>query len=219
MLKIYHTKGRFEAGCDEAGRGPLAGPVTAAAVILPEDYCSDILNDSKQLSERQRDKLRPEIEATALAWAVATVDAEEIDRRNILHAATHAMCMAVQALMGEKVDGVQCGGSALGVAKPSFLLVDGNRFYNETSLPYQCFVKGDATYMSIAAASVLAKTYRDEIMQRLHGECPQYGWDHNKGYPTADHYRAIEKYGPTPYHRRSFTLYKQHSLFEQELNN
>ena len=174
MLKSYLIPGRHEAGCDEAGRGPLAGPVTAAAVILPSDYCSSILNDSKQMTERQRERLRPELESEALAWAVATVEAEEIDQLNILHAATHAMCLAVQALLGEKPTGVVCGGTALGEVKPEFLLVDGNRFYNETTLPYQCFVKGDATYMAIAAASVLAKTHRDEIMKRIHLEYPQY---------------------------------------------
>ena len=214
MLKPYHTPGRLEAGCDEAGRGPLAGPVTAAAVLLPPDYGNAMLNDSKQLSERQRNLLRPEIESTALAWAVATIEPPEIDSLNILHAATHAMCLAALALLGEAADNVVCGGTMLGKAKPAFLLVDGNRFYNETPLPYQCVVKGDATYMSIAAASVLAKTYRDEVMLRLHAEYPQYGWDHNKGYPTADHYAAIETHGPTPYHRRSFTLYRQHTLFE-----
>ena len=198
MLASHLIPGRREAGCDEAGRGPLAGPVVAAAVLLPDDYSNPLLNDSKQLTERQRNQLRVEIEREAMAWAVAVVDAEEIDRLNILHASTHAMCMAAQQLDPQ----------------PEFLLIDGNRFYNETTLPYQCIVKGDALYMPIAAASILAKTHRDEIMVRLHNEYPQYGWDHNKGYPTEEHYRAIEQYGPTPYHRRSFTLYKQHSLFE-----
>ena len=198
MLKPWLIEGRREAGCDEAGRGPLAGPVVAAAVVLPPDYSNAILNDSKQLSEKQRNLLRADIEANALDWAVAVVTPEEIDRLNILHASTHAMCEAVLHLKGPK---------------PDFLLIDGNRFYNETDIPYQTFVKGDATYMSIAAASILAKTHRDELMMRLHEEYPQYGWDHNKGYPTADHYKAIEEHGVTPYHRRSFTLYKQHSLF------
>ena len=197
MLERCLILGRREAGCDEAGRGPLAGPVVAAAVILPPDYSNASLNDSKQLSERQRNLLRDELEREALAWAVAVVDAEEIDRLNILHASTHAMCLAVQQL----------------ALKPEFLLIDGNRFYNETDIPYQCFVKGDARYMPIAAASILAKTHRDEIMTRLHGEYPHYGWDHNKGYPTAEHYAAIEQHGVSPYHRRSFTLYKQHTLF------
>lgn len=199
MLRPYMIEGRLEAGCDEAGRGPLAGPVTAAAVILPPDYRHPGLNDSKQLNEKQRDALRAEIEHDALAWAVADVSAEEIDWLNILHASTHAMCLAVGRLK----------------LKPEFLLIDGNRFYNETGIPYQCIVKGDAQLMAIAAASILAKTHRDEIMKRLHEEYPVYGWDHNKGYPTEGHYRAIEEHGISPYHRHSFTLYKQHSLFEQ----
>ena len=199
MLKPWLIEGRREAGCDEAGRGPLAGPVVAAAVVLPPDYRNDILNDSKQLTERQRNLMRADIEANALAWAVAVVSPEEIDRLNILHASTHAMCLAVQQLQGPK---------------PDFLLIDGNRFYNETDIPYQTFVNGDATFMSIAAASVLAKTHRDEIMVKLHEEYPAYGWDRNKGYPTAAHYEAIEKHGVTPHHRRSFNLYRQHSLFE-----
>jgi ribonuclease HII len=198
MLALCKIEGRREAGCDEAGRGPLAGPVTAAAVMLPEGYSNAMLNDSKQLTERQREKLRKEIEAEALCWAVAIVEPEEIDRLNILHASTHAMCQAVMQLK----------------EKPQFLLIDGNRFYNETDIPYECIVKGDAQYMSIAAASILAKTHRDELMIKLHEQYPQYGWDRNKGYPTAEHYRAIEEYGPTPFHRRSFTLYKQHTLFE-----
>lgn len=198
MLEYCKIAGRLEAGCDEAGRGPLAGPVVAAAVILPEGYSNPLLNDSKQLTERRRDKLRVEIEREAAAWAVAVVEPEEIDRLNILHASTHAMCVAVQQLS----------------RRPEFLLIDGNRFYNETDIPYECIVKGDAKYMSIAAASILAKTHRDELMVQLHEQYPQYGWDRNKGYPTAEHYKAIEEYGPTPYHRRSFNLYRQHSLFE-----
>ena len=198
MLEVCINPGRREAGCDEAGRGPLAGPVVAAAVILPDGYRNARLNDSKQLGEHQRDQLREEIEREALAWAVAIVEPDEIDRLNILHASTHAMCLAVQQLN----------------TRPDFLLIDGNRFYNETGIPYQCIVKGDAKYMPIAAASILAKTHRDELMTRLHHEYPHYGWDRNKGYPTAEHYQAIEQYGITPYHRRSFTLYKQHSLFD-----
>ena len=198
MLKPSLIQGRLEAGCDEAGRGPLAGPVVAAAVILPPDYRNPLLNDSKQLTARQRDTLRLEIETTALAWAVATVEPEEIDRLNILHASTHAMCLAVQQL----------------TTKPQFLLIDGNRFYNETDIPYQCIVKGDAQYLSIAAASILAKTHRDQIMVQLHQQYPHYGWDRNKGYPTPEHYLAIEQHGPSPHHRRSFTLYRQHTLFD-----
>lgn len=214
MLVPTIIPGRCEAGCDEAGRGPLAGPVVAAAVLLPDGYANNDLNDSKQLGERQREMLRTQVEQDADAWAVAVVGPEEVDRLNILHASTHAMCLAAMALLGERHDGVTAGGKALGTRKPEFLLIDGNRFYNETPLPYQCFVHGDALYMSIAAASILAKTHRDEIMARLHQEYPDYGWDRNKGYPTAGHYRAIEQHGPTPYHRRSFTLYKQHTLFE-----
>ncbi len=214
MLKAWLINHRCEAGCDEAGRGPLAGPVTAAAVVLPVGYDNPVLNDSKQLTEHQRDMLRTEIEATADAWAVAVVEPEEIDRLNILHAATHAMCLAAKALCGEVADNVVCGGTKLGQRRPEFLLIDGNRFYNETELPYQCFVHGDALYMPIAAASILAKTHRDELMLHLHEQYPVYGWDRNKGYPTAEHYRAIEQHGVTPCHRRSFTLYKQHTLFE-----
>ncbi len=198
MLEAWKIKGRREAGCDEAGRGPLAGPVVAAAVILPDGYSHPLLNDSKQLTERQRDRLRTEIVRDAAAWAVAVVEPDEIDRLNILHASTHAMCLAVQQL----------------AVKPEFLLIDGNRFYNETDIPYECIVKGDAKYMSIAAASILAKTHRDELMVQLHNEYPQYGWDRNKGYPTIEHFNAIEQYGPSPYHRRSFNLYRQHTLFE-----
>lgn len=214
MLEHNIIQGRLEAGCDEAGRGPLAGPVVAAAVVLPPAYSNPVLNDSKQLSERQRNLLRPEIEQQALAWAVAVVDAEEIDRLNILHASTHAMCLAANALLGTPSPQVTSGGTALGTCRPKFLIVDGNRFYNETPLPYQCVVGGDAKYMPVAAASILAKTYRDEIMLRLHNQYPHYGWDRNKGYPTAEHFRAIEQYGPSPLHRRSFTLYRQHTLFE-----
>lgn len=214
MLEHNIIQGRLEAGCDEAGRGPLAGPVVAAAVVLPPAYSNPVLNDSKQLSERQRNLLRPEIEQQALAWAVAVVDAEEIDRLNILHASTHAMCLAANALLGTPSPQVTSGGTSLGTCRPEFLIVDGNRFYNETPLPYQCVVGGDAKYMPVAAASILAKTYRDEIMLRLHNQYPHYGWDRNKGYPTAEHFRAIEQYGPSPLHRRSFTLYRQHTLFE-----
>lgn len=214
MLAPFLQPGRREAGCDEAGRGPLAGPVTAAAVLLPEGYANPALDDSKKLTERQRETLRPIIEAEADAWAVATVTPEEIDRLNILHAATHAMCLAVQALMGEKHEGVAAGGRRLGKARPEFLLVDGNKFYNETTLPYLTVVGGDAKYMAIAAASILAKTYRDEAMLRLNEEYPGYGWDRNKGYPTPQHYDAIEQHGLTPHHRRSFNLYRQHSLFD-----
>ncbi|MBR4229975.1 MAG: ribonuclease HII [Bacteroidales bacterium] len=214
MLAQHLQPGRREAGCDEAGRGPLAGPVTAAAVLLPEGYRNEALDDSKKLTERQREALRHVIEAEADAWAVATVEPEDIDRLNILHAATHAMCLAANALLGNVEKGVVCGGKQLGTVIPEFLLVDGNKFYNETPLQWQTIVGGDAKYMAIAAASILAKTYRDEAMIRLNAEYPGYGWDRNKGYPTAEHYDAIEHLGITPQHRRSFTLYRQHSLFE-----
>ena len=214
MLAPCLIPGRREAGCDEAGRGPLAGPVVAAAVVLPEGYTHDLLNDSKQLTERQRDRLRVEIERDT-QWAVAVVEPADIDRLNILHASTHAMCLAAKALLGDAAPNVVCGGTQLGDIQPEYLLVDGNRFYNETDIPYQTFVKGDATYMPIAAASILAKTHRDELMLRLHNEYPDYGWDRNKGYPTAEHFDAIEQHGVTPYHRRSFSLYRQHTLFDQ----
>ena len=197
MLTPYLIAGRREAGCDEAGRGPLAGPVVAAAVVLPEGYSNPLLNDSKQLTAKQRERLRVDIERDTI-WAVAVVEPADIDRLNILHASTHAMCLAVQSLP----------------AKPDFLLIDGNRFYYETDIPFQCFVKGDARYMSIAAASILAKTHRDKLMEQLHTQYPLYGWNRNKGYPTAEHYRASEQHGITPHHRRSFNLYRQHTLFE-----
>ena len=189
-LKQQYSDKFIEAGCDEAGRGCLAGPVVAAAVVLPEGYDNDAIADSKKLSERQREALRPVVERDALAWAVAVVDNKDIDRLNILHASTHAMCLAVKQL----------------AIKPQLLLIDGNRFYNETSIDYRCIVKGDATYMSIAAASILAKTHRDAIMRKLSAEWPQYGWHKNKGYPTKDHYRALAQHGITPYHRMSFNL-------------
>ena len=199
MLKSQYTPDLIECGCDEAGRGCLAGAVYAAAVVLPKDYQNDALNDSKQLTERQRYALREQIEHDALSWAVASVSAAEIDRTNILRASMHAMNLAIAQLN----------------VTPELLLIDGNRFYNETDIPYQTFVKGDATYMPIAAASILAKTHRDELMLRLHNEYPDYGWDRNKGYPTAEHFDAIEQHGVTPYHRRSFSLYRQHTLFDQ----
>lgn len=198
MLQLFLEQGRLEAGCDEAGRGCLAGPVFAAAVILPEDFANEMLDDSKKLSERQRDMLRPVIERGALAWAVGVVEAEEIDRINILNASFLAMHRAVGALS----------------VKPDFLLVDGNRFKPYPGIPHTCIVKGDGKMMSIAAASILAKTHRDEYMRRIAGEYPQYGWDVNKGYPTKSHRDAIARYGVSPYHRRSFRLLDtQLSLF------
>ena len=207
MLQQRYTADKIECGCDEAGRGCLAGPVYAAAVVLPDGYENDMLNDSKKLTARQRDVLRSQIENDAVAWAVAWVEPEGIDATNILRASFHAMNMAVAQLS----------------VHPQMLLIDGNRFYNETDLPYQCIVKGDGKMMSIAAASILAKTHRDECMQRLHDEYPVYGWSKNKGYPTRDHYLAIEQYGITPYHRKSFKLYRQldflHELNDDNTNN
>jgi ribonuclease HII len=180
-----------EAGCDEAGRGCLAGPVFAAAVILPWDYCNPLLNDSKKLSSRVRDRLRPEIEHEALAWAVASVENELIDEMNILRASIMAMHLALDQLS----------------IRPGHILVDGNRFYPYQQIPHRCVVGGDGIYASVAAASVLAKTSRDEHMRSLHIQFPQYGWDQNKGYPTSAHRSAIVKYGISPYHRKSFSLF------------
>ena len=202
MLKPYMMQGIVEAGCDEAGRGPLAGSVFAAAVILPPDFTDEVLNDSKQLTERQRYALREVIEREAVAWAVAEVTAEEIDRINILQASITGMHRALAALKDKQGNPIV----------PEHIIVDGNKwkpYVPEGGLlevPARTVVKGDATYMSIAAASVLAKTYRDDYMLRLHEQYPMYGWDENKGYPTAAHYEAIQKYGVTPYHRKSFNL-------------
>lgn len=187
-LKPYMHEGLVEAGCDEAGRGPLAGPVFAAAVILPEGFSHPLLNDSKRMTERSRDILRPIIEQEAVAWAVEAVQPEEIDSINILNASIAGMQRAVLRL----------------AVKPDVLLVDGNRFKPMDGYMHVTVVHGDATYASIAAASVLAKTWRDEFMRRIALEYPQYGWEHNKGYPTREHIEAIRKYGYTPYHRMSF---------------
>ena len=190
MLEPYLIKGRIEAGCDEAGRGCLAGPVTAAAVILPEDFHNELLNDSKQLTERQRELLRPIIEREAIAWAVAFVSPQEIAEINILRASFTAMHRAIDQL----------------TTRPEALLIDGNRFIKYQDIPHTCIVKGDGKMMSIAAASVLAKTHRDEYMQRIAQDFPQYAWDKNKGYPTPAHRAAIELHGATPHHRMSFQL-------------
>ena len=179
-----------EAGCDEAGRGPLAGPVYAAAVILPKDFHHPLLNDSKKMTEKARETLRPIIEQEALAWAVEEVSAEEIDTINILNASIAGMQRAVRRLD----------------IKPEFLLIDGNRFKPFDGYHYQCIVKGDAKFASIAAASVLAKTYRDEHMRRLAEQYPQYGWERNMGYPTKEHIEAIRMHGYTPHHRKSFNV-------------
>ena len=205
-LLSYLQPGRIEAGCDEAGRGPLAGPVFAAAVILPEDFHHPLLNDSKKMTEKARELLRPIIEREAVAWAVAEVSAEDIDKINILNASIGGMWRAVMSLK----------------VKPEHLLIDGNRFkpYRMTGdshvpldtyvrykdLEHTCVVKGDGKFASIAAASVLAKTYRDEYMRKLSTEYPQYGWDKNMGYPTPEHIQAIIEHGFTPHHRKSFHL-------------
>lgn len=195
-LKRYHTKGILEAGCDEAGRGCLAGPVFAAAVIMPERYKMPQLNDSKQLTAEIRNELRPLIESKAIAWAVAMVDHEEIDRINILRASFKAMHLAIAALQ----------------QVPLQLLIDGNRFTRYEGIPHICVVSGDATYASIAAASILAKTHRDEYMQQLHAEHPKYGWDVNKGYGTRIHREAIAVHGISPYHRRSFSMGPENAM-------
>lgn len=189
-LLPWHTPHCIEAGCDEAGRGCLAGPVFAAAVVLPLGWSHPLLNDSKQLTERQRDQLRPIIEAEALAWAVAEVSPIEIDRINILRASILAMHHALDAL----------------TIRPQHIIVDGNRFAPYGGIPYDTIVKGDATYLSIAAASVLAKTHRDERMRELHCDYPHYGWDSNAGYPTKSHRAAIAVHGISPHHRMSFRL-------------
>lgn len=193
MLQSFFQKKHIEAGCDEAGRGCLAGPVFAAAVILPVDFRHPLLNDSKKLKEKDRDLLRKVIEGKALAYAVAQIDHEEIDRINILKASIKAMHLAVKALRHP----------------PEFLLIDGNRFVPYPGIPHQCFVKGDGIYACIAAASILAKTYRDEYMKELDLEFPHYGWKQNKGYPTLQHRAAIKVHGASPYHRLSFTLLKK----------
>lgn len=190
MLLPFLESGRIEAGCDEAGRGCLAGPVFAAAVILPQDFSNDLLNDSKQLTEKQRYMLRPIIEKEALAWAVGVVSAEEIDKINILAASFLAMHRAVDDLK----------------IRPEHLLIDGNRFKPYRNVPFTTIVKGDGKMASIAAASILAKTYRDDFMNKIAVEYPQYDWLSNKGYPTVKHRNAIKEHGITPYHRKSFNL-------------
>ena len=190
MLLPYLHPDIIEAGCDEAGRGCLAGSVYAAAVVLPSDFRNELLNDSKQLTERQRYALREVIEREALAWAVGVVTPEEIDRINILKASFLAMHRAIDQL----------------AVRPQHLLIDGNRFTPFPDIPHTTIVKGDGKYLSIATASILAKTYRDDYMNRLAEEYPQYDWRNNKGYPTRKHRAAIAEYGPTPYHRKTFNL-------------
>lgn len=196
MLQAYLEKGRIEAGCDEAGRGCLAGPVYAAAVILPPDFNNELLNDSKKLTEQQRYALRPVIEREALAWAVGGCDNREIDRYNILRCSIMAMHRALDQLS----------------VRPDFILVDGNRFLPYRDTPYQTIVKGDGKYMSIAAASILAKTCRDDYMNEMAKLYPEYQWQQNKGYPTSLHRDAIRRVGVTPLHRRSFTLLRPTQL-------
>lgn len=190
MLKNYYEQGRVEAGCDEAGRGCLAGSVYAAAVILPPDYQNERLNDSKKLTARQRYALRQDIERDAVAWAVGVVTPQEIDQINILNASILAMHRALDQLQ----------------VRPEAIIVDGNRFKPYRDLPHTTIVKGDGKYLSIAAASILAKTYRDDEMVRLAQEYPNYDWQHNMGYPTRKHREAIRQHGITPYHRRTFNL-------------
>lgn len=190
MLQKFFQEELLEAGCDEAGRGCLAGPVFAAAVILPRDFHHPLLNDSKQLTEAQRYALRPLIEAGAVAFAVASQDHKQIDKLNILKASIRSMHLAVNRLP----------------VKPGLLLIDGNRFVPYRKVPHRCVIGGDGIYASIAAASVLAKTYRDDFMLALHRRFPQYGWDRNKGYATRDHQQALGQWGPCRYHRRSFRL-------------
>jgi ribonuclease HII len=196
-LLPYYEKNKIEAGCDEAGRGCLAGPVYAAAVILPEDFFHPLLNDSKQLKEKERDILREIIEKEAVAWSVAAVDAQEIDKINILKASIRGMHLALDSL------------SVL----PQYILVDGNRFTKYQNIPHQCFVKGDGRFASIAAASVLAKTHRDEYMRKIAAEFPEYGWERNMAYPTKKHREAIKMYGPCKYHRMSYKLLEDPILF------
>jgi ribonuclease HII len=190
MLKPYLYSNRIEAGCDEAGRGCLAGPVVAAAVILPKNFRHEVLNDSKKLTAKQRNELRDEIIHSAIAWNVAFIDNNEIDELNILRASIKAMHRAIDGLS----------------KKPEFLLIDGNRFYPYKKISHKTIIRGDGIFFSIAAASVLAKTSRDEFMEKIHNEFPHYGWDRNKGYPTEYHRRAIREHGISPWHRRSFHL-------------
>lgn len=195
-MKKFFQKGLIEAGCDEAGRGCLAGPVFAAAVILPAGFRHPVLNDSKQLTEEERDKLRPIIEKKAMAWAVARVDHEEIDRINILMASFKAMHLAIDQLK----------------TRPDLLLIDGHLFSPYFGIVHQCVVEGDAIYASIAAASVLAKTHRDEYMKGLHEQYPQYGWNENKGYATPFHREKIREHGLSPYHRKTFGICKEEGI-------
>lgn len=190
MLKLNHSGFTLEAGTDEAGRGCLSGPVVAAAVILPENFHHDLLNDSKQISEKKRQELRPYIEEHALAFGVSFIDHQEVDELNVLQASITGMHRSIEQLSKQ----------------PKFIIVDGNKFKPYKNIPHETIVKGDAKFMNIAAASILAKTYRDEYMEKIHKEFPQYNWKKNKGYPTKEHRDAIRQFGITPYHRKTFKL-------------
>ncbi|WP_233899621.1 ribonuclease HII [Tenacibaculum piscium] len=190
MLQLKYSQHLLETGTDEAGRGCLSGPVVAAAVILPENFKHDFLNDSKQLSEKKREELRPYIEKYAISYAVAFVNHQEVDEINVLQASITAMHRAIAQLS----------------LQPEFIIVDGNKFNPYLEIPHETIVKGDAKFMSIAAASILAKTYRDEYMAKIHQEYPQYNWQKNKGYPTKEHREAIREFGITPFHRKTFKL-------------
>ena len=199
LLKINHQEELLEAGCDEAGRGCLAGPVYAAAVILPKDFFHLTLNDSKQLTEKERNELRPYIEEKAVAFSVASLCNKKIDKINILNASIKSMQIAVKKLC----------------VQPGMLLIDGNRFKKYKKIPHCCIIQGDGIYSSIAAASILAKTYRDDYMKQLHRKHPKYNWQQNKGYATLEHRDALNKYGPTSYHRKSFRLIYDESIPEE----
>lgn len=203
MLQPYYDEHLLEAGCDEAGRGCLAGPVYAAAVILPKDFYHPSLNDSKQLTEQQRYELRPFIEKHAISYAVASLDNKQIDKYNILRASFKSMHLAIKKLL----------------LQPQLLLIDGNRFARHKSIPHKCIIQGDGIYASIAAASVLAKTYRDDFMKDLHKKFPKYNWAQNKGYATREHQEALDQFGPCKFHRKSFRLnYDQPELFQEKLS-
>jgi ribonuclease HII len=199
MLQAYYQEELIEAGCDEAGRGCLAGPVYAAAVILPKDFSHPLLNDSKQLTEEQRYELRPVVEQSAIAFAVASLCNKQIDKYNILKASFRTMHLAVKQLS----------------IQPQLLLIDGNRFTPFKKIPHKCIIQGDGIYASIAAASILAKTYRDDYMKQLHRKFPKYNWASNKGYATREHQEALDQYGPCKFHRKTFRLsYNEAELFD-----
>jgi len=204
LLQAYFQEELIEAGCDEAGRGCLAGPVFAAAVILPKDFFHPVLNDSKQLTEEQRYELRPYIEQHAICYAVASLNNKQIDNYNILRASFKSMHLAIKQLK----------------VQPQLLLIDGNRFARYKKIPHKCIIQGDGIYASIAAASILAKTYRDDFMKELHKKFPKYNWAQNKGYATKEHQEALDQHGPCKFHRQSFRLsYNQPELFENPVED